>query len=152
MKFRKVQFTKEGFEKINNRFKFLTDKRPQAVNRLQSARELGDLSENGAYKAARFELNSIDREIRHLTRILKNVEIIESTHKDFVDFGSIVTLSNDKDNFSFTLVGKYESDPVNKKLSTFSPIGKAVLGKKAGDKITVNAPSGQIIYTINKIG
>lgn len=144
----KIQFTKDGFEKINNRFQFLTNKRPQAVKMLQNARELGDLSENGAYKAARFEVGSIDRELRHLTRIIQNAEVIEHTQKDFVDFGSVVTLDNGKEKLSFTLVGKYESDPVNRKLSTYSPIGNAVIGKKTGDKITVKAPSGDIIYTI----
>lgn len=144
----KTRFTKDGFEKINNRFQFLTNKRPEAIKRLQIARELGDLSENGAYKAARFEVGSIDRELRHLTRIIQNAEVITYTPKGFVDFGSNVTLDNGKEQLSFTLVGKYESDPVNKKLSTYSPIGKEVLGKRVGDKIIVNAPSGEITYTI----
>lgn len=148
MPFPKIQFTKDGFEKINNRFQFLTNKRPEAVKRLQNARELGDLSENGAYKAARFEVNSIDRELRHLTRIIQDAEVIEYTPKNFVDFGSFITLANGKEQLSFTLVGKYESDPVNKKLSTYSPIGKAVLGKRVGDKIIVNTPTEEITYTI----
>jgi transcription elongation factor GreA len=151
MPYPKTKFTKVGFEKINKRFQFLTDKRPEAVNRLQIARELGDLSENGAYKAARFEVSSIDRELRHLTRLIQNAQIVESTQKDFVDFGSVITLESGKDKLSFTLVGKYEADPVNKQLSTYSPIGRAVLGKRLGDKITVNAPSGEITYTVIEI-
>lgn len=147
----KIPFTKDGFEKINNRFQFLTNKRPEAIKRLQNARELGDLSENGAYKAARFEVSSIDRELRHLTSLIQNAEVIEYTAKDFVDFGSVITLDNGKGQLSFTLVGMYESDPINKKLSTYSPIGKAVLGKRVGDKIIVNTPSGEITYTIIEI-
>lgn len=148
MKPKKIQFTKEGFQKIEKDFHHLTQKREEAVIRLRTAREMGDLSENGAYKAARFELSSIDRELRRLTYLLRVAEIVEPKRTGLVDFGCRVTLHDGTKQFTFTLVGGYESKPAEQKLSVNSPIGRAILGKRAKDKVIVTAPAGQTIYTI----
>lgn len=151
MKPQKIQFTKSGYEKMEKNFSDLTEKRKSAVVQLRTTREMGDLSENGAYKAARFELTSIDRELRRLTYLLRMGEIVESKNLGLVDFGSKVTVKNENSSLTFTLVSGYESDPKQMRLSVYSPMGKAVLGKKAGEKAIVYAPQGEVVYTITKI-
>ncbi len=148
---KKISFTKEGYQKMDTDFLELTEKRKTAVIALRTAREMGDLSENGAYKAARFELTSIDRELRRLAYLLQTGEIVESKNNGTVDFGSKITVTDGKTQMTFTLVSGYESDPGQMRLSVYSPMGKAVLGKKVGEKVIVYAPAGQIIYTISNI-
>lgn len=151
MKQKKVLFTKEGYEKMQKDYQDLTVRRKDAVLQLKTAREMGDLSENGAYKAARFELTSIDRELRRLVFLLQIGEIAGPADKNEVDFGSHLVVSDGKNLLEFTLVGGYESNPSQKKLSVNSPIGQAVLGKRKGEKAVVNAPGGQTVYTVVSI-
>ena len=86
-------FTKEGFEKLKSDLKTAQGKRPEVVKALVRAREMGDLSENGAYKGARFELSDLDRKIRHLKRLINSAEVIQKPkNNDFIQFGHTVTL------------------------------------------------------------
>lgn len=147
----KIPFTKEGYEKVQNVFNTLSQKRKEVLIRLQAAREMGDLSENGAYQGARFELSSIDRQLRQLKYQLKYGEITESKNSGIVDFGSTVTLDDDTDKTTYTIVGTFESDPTLHTLSGNSPVGKAIMGKRVGDKVIVSLPTGQIEYTILRI-
>ncbi len=144
----KIEFTKEGYEKLQKDLDGLIQKRKSTVVNLSRAREMGDLSENGAYKSAKFELGSIDRELRRLKYLLRSGVITKSSKKDSIDFGSEVTLSDGKKQITFMLVGGYESNPQEKKLSTISPIGKSILGKRKGDTVSVISPSGKTIYKI----
>lgn len=145
---KKIQFTQAGYLKVQTDITILTEKRVTAVINLQTAREMGDLSENGAYKAARFELSAIDRELRRLNYLFRFGEVVSIQHTGTIAFGSQVSVTNGKERLQFMLVDGYESDPQQKKLSLKSPIGKAVIGKKAGDKIAVITPSGMKSYTI----
>ncbi len=147
----KIQFTKEGFEKIEKDFQNLTEKRKEAVSALRSAREMGDLSENGAYKAARWELGGIDRQLRRLSYLLKMASVTETKNEGIVDFGRTITLDDGIKKFTFMLVNNVESNPSEGKLSTNSPIGRAIFGKRKGDTVHVNAPSGFKNYTIVEI-
>lgn len=151
MKPRKIRFTEEGFAKIKKDFEVLTEKRKGAVISLRTAREMGDLSENGAYKAARFQLSDIDRELRRLKFLLRFGEVSEIKKDGSIRFGSRVTLKNGANQMVFTLVEGYESNPKQQKLSVFSPIGKAIVGKRAGDLVTVSAPQGLVNYTICEV-
>ncbi len=144
----KIKFTKEGYEKIQTDFQKYTLRRKEVIISLRTAREMGDLSENGAYKAAKFELGSVDRELRRLTFLLRFGEVTEVIKGSSINFGSTVTLDNSGKQMTFTLVGSYESNPQQQKLSVSSPIGRAIIGKKIGDKITITAPAGQTIYTV----
>ncbi|MCJ7740204.1 transcription elongation factor GreA [Candidatus Microgenomates bacterium] len=143
-----IRFTQEGYQKIEKDILKLQEERKEAVVNLRTAREMGDLSENGAYKAARFELGGIDRQLRRLKYLLRFGTVAQITNKGCIDFGSLVTLSDGKNELTFTLVGEYESNPAQKKLSVSSPIGKAIMGKRTGDTVTVNTPTGTINYTI----
>lgn len=146
-----IPFTKEGYETVKKDIETYGEKRKKAVINLRTAREMGDLSENAAYKAARFELGNIDRQLRHLKFLLRFGVVTQETKGNKVDFGRTVTLDNGKAHLTFSLVGGYESDPSEGKLSIRSPIGRAVLHKKVGDIVYVNAPMGQIKYTIVSI-
>ena len=147
----KIAFTKQGYEKLEKELAALVVKREPTVLRLQAAREQGDLSENGAYKAARFELSDIDHNIRRVTHLLKDGVVQEARHDGRIGFGNRVTLDKDGTKIEYLIVGKHESDPMQKKLSVESPLGQALLGKGAGESVTITAPAGEITYKIVKI-
>lgn len=145
----RIPFTKEGYQKlIKERDQLLLD-RPDAVDHLKKAREMGDLSENGYYKAARARLSGIDANLRRLTKLIRLGKIVDtSTTTDAVSFGSTVTLSGGSLTQMFTVVGGFESNPAEKTISHISPLGKALMNKRVGDTVTVHAPKGSITYTI----
>ncbi len=151
MKQSRIKFTSEGFAKIKADYDALIAKRPEAIARLKTAREMGDLSENGAYKAARFEVSGIDRELRRLSYLLKVGRVTESVNTGFISFGNTVTLNDGTNDMVFTLVEGFESNPAESKLSVHSPIGRAIVNKRVGDRVVVHAPAGEKTYTITAI-
>ena len=126
-------------------------KRPAAVTDLAKARNMGDLSENGYYKAARFKLSDIDRRLRQLKHMLRYAKIAEKSQSSVVEVGSTVIVTDGSTEKTYHIVGGHESNPKEQKLSHYSPIGKALLGKKAGDTITISIPAGDITLTIKTI-
>lgn len=147
----KILFTREGYAALEKELAEYRAKREPALVKLQAAREQGDLSENGAYKAARFELSDIDRQIRSLSYLIKYGQIQEAQHDGKIGFGNTVTLEKDGKQIVYLLVSKYESDPLKNKLSVESPLGQALMGRKVGESITVQAPVGKLIYQVVKI-
>lgn len=148
-----IKLTKDGLMKLKEEYENLKNsKRPEAVDRLKSARGMGDLAENGEYAAAKDELNLIEERIKEIEEILKNAEVVEDNHNNHeVSLGSTVTVKTEGKQESFLLVGEYESDPLQKKLSVTSPIGKALLGQKIGNTVEVEVPAGKITYKILEI-
>jgi len=145
----KIPFTRAAYEKMRDRRRQLNQLHTEVMQRLKDAREQGDLSENGAYKYAKFELGNIRRELGKLSPLLANGVIVEpTTVSNTIDFGRTITISADGQPFTFMLVSKHESDPSAQKLSTDSPIGAAVEGKRPGDTVTVQTPTGEKIYSI----
>ncbi len=126
-------------------------KREIVLVSLQRAREMGDLSENGAYTAARFELGNVDRELRRLEFNLKYGVIKEPEITGKVGFGNKVTVELGGKEDVYTLVGTQESDPKKAMISLESPIGTALLGKRVGEKAIVTMPDRQIEYLVRKI-
>lgn len=147
----KIPFTKEGYDKMLEERNALLEERPHAVEDLQKAREMGDLSENGYYKAARAKLSSIDANLRRLERLRKLGVIISANTGGVVDLGTTVTLTDGEKEVEYTIVGAYESNPIKSTISHLSPLGKAMLGKKTGDTVEVKAPSGIKRYTIKQL-
>lgn len=152
----KVFLTKEGLEALKTEHEELTKvKRPDVLGRVSSARGLGDLSENAEYTAARDELSFIDGRIAEISELLKNVVIIHESKKakanHKVSLGSKVTLHVNGKRETFSVVGEWEADPAEKKISHESPLGRALIGKKVGEKVEVEAPAGKIIYAIVSI-
>lgn len=145
---RPVQFTRDGHAKMEKELQELQLKRKDAVHNLAVARSMGDLSENAAYTAARRKLSAIDSQIRRMTHVLRHAEIVERTFNGFVELGCSVIVDDGNATRTFTIVGGYESDIMSGKISQFSPIGKALMGKKKGDKVYVHAPAGIAVYSI----
>ncbi len=146
----KVLLTREGLTELKREYNTLMNvKRPDAVQRLSDARDLGDLSENSEYAAAKQDLTFIDGRILELEEIIHGAKLISGTHtKSLVDLGCKVILHVDGKKEEFMLVGEWEADPNEKKISHESPLGKALMGKKVGDKVEVEAPVGKLTYKI----
>lgn len=154
---KQIFVTKQGLEELKNELRDLEKvKRPQVLERVSAARAMGDLSENSEYTAAREELNLMDGRIEELEEIIKKAEIIgESTTvkgSSQVQLGSSVTVKINGKQEIFNLVGEWEADPHEKKISHESPLGQALLGKAVGEKVDVDAPAGKITYHIVAIG
>lgn len=146
-----VPFTQAGYDNLKIRQAELLAKREIVLVSLQRAREMGDLSENGAYTSARFELGNVDRELKRLEYMIKYGHIVNTTSFDKVGFGNIVTVELGGKEYVYTLVGTQESDPKLGKLSLESPIGMALLGKRIGDVAVVTMPDRVIEYKVKKI-
>ncbi len=147
---KKVSLTKEGYEALQKELKDLKDtKRHAAVERLQKARAMGDLSENSEYSAAKEDLALVEGRVQELETILRDVEITDHhIATQVVELGNSVIIERNGEKSEFHIVGEYEADPLNKKLSQTSPIGKALLGKKIGETVEVKAPAGITLYKI----
>ena len=153
MNSKKIYLTKKGLEELKKEHDdLLKIKRPEVVERLSAAREMGDLSENAEYTAAREELAFIDGRIEELEMLLKQVIMIDDDTRhhtsNIVNLGSQVTVKMDGKKAVYTLVGEWEADPTEQKISHESPLGKALMGKTIGDEIEVEAPVGKMIYKI----
>ena len=148
--------TKEGMQKLLDEKKYLQyTKRLEATERLNAARKHGDLKENGDYKAAREEISQIDAKLGNLQMTLANTQIIslDDIDTDTVQVMNIVKIRNitkGKD-ITYTVVSPPEADPIEYKLSSESPIGKGMLGKKVGDKFEVKVPAGILNFEILNI-
>lgn len=152
---RKIYLTKEGLAELKREYDELVNKkRPEVLERVTRARNMGDLSENAEYAASREELTFIDGRVDELEIILKQAVIIREsvkTSNSAIKLGSTVTLHSNGKKEIFTVVGEWEADPTNKKISHESPLGKVLLGKKVGEKVQVEAPAGKITYSIISI-
>lgn len=146
-----INFTSEGLQKIKKEYEDLLVARKPAVEQLRIAREMGDLSENAAYKVARGELSSIDARIRRLTLILKNAKVKDEQFTGKVIFGTTVTLLCGNKKSVYRIVGGLETDPSLGKLSEQSPLGRVLLGKREGDTVEIDVPVGRLSYKILKI-
>lgn len=148
---KQIRFTKQGYEKLKKDYDDLLKSRPVAVEHLKKSRELGDLSENGYYKASRAKLSSIDYQLMRLKMTLKQAVIIEAMKDKIVTIGSVVTLTAGDKEFIYSIAGDLEANPSEGKISLLSPLGKAIERKQIGDIVEFKTPSGVIKYTIKNI-
>lgn len=148
---KKIYLTKEGLEELKREYdELIKVKRPDVLEHVSQARNMGDLSENAEYVASREELTFVDGRIDELEVILKQAVVIRDTKaaSHAIKLGSTVTLHSNGKKEIFTVVGEWEADPENKRISHESPLGKVLLGKKVGEKVKVEAPAGNITYSI----
>jgi len=150
-KIKRIPVTREGYEKLKSDLNELKLLRPAAVNTLSDARKMGDLSENGLYTAAKMRLKSIDAQIFRLNIQIKLADIIEKKTDGVVGINTKVKISDGKKERDLHIVGQYEADPLNNKISNSSPIGRALIGRKVGDIVNVYTPSGKVNYKVLKI-
>ena len=149
---KRVILTKEGLARLKEEYEHLVKvKRPQVTERIQRARDFGDLTENSEYDAARDEQSFIEGRITELEEILRNAQLIEAPKADFVVIGSTVVVSFNGEVEEFTIVGSLEADPANGKISNESPVGSALLGAKIGEIIEVTTPIVRVKYKILEI-
>jgi transcription elongation factor GreA len=151
-----IPVTREGFERLTAELHDLTDvKRPQIVAAVAEARSHGDLRENAAYDAARQDQAMIEKRIIELQGMLRNVHVLDDANSrnsnGVIGVGSKVTVDFDGEDEQYTLVGAIEAKPTAGLISTESPIGRELIGKKAGDSASVETPGGSMLLKIKAV-
>lgn len=143
----------EGYEKLQNELKYLsTVKRKEVAERIERAKELGDLSENAEYSEAKDAQALNEGKILELSNTIKNVTVVDNRkNSSDVAMGSTITVKANNKERTYTIVSFNEADPLNGLISNESPIGLAFLGKKKGDKVKVQTPKGEVNFQILKI-
>ena len=153
---KEVLLTVEGLKKLEEELEHLkTVKRKEVADRIKQAIEFGDISENSEYDDAKNEQAFIEGRILTLEKQLRNARIIDDSElsTEVVSLGSTVVLKDLElgDILEYEIVGSMEADPIEKKISNESPVGKAVLGQKIGSVVTVEVPAGNLQYQILEI-
>ncbi|MGN0379186.1 MAG: transcription elongation factor GreA [Butyrivibrio sp.] len=153
---KKNLMTYEGLKKLEDELQELkVVRRKEVAQKIKEAREQGDLSENAEYDAAKDEQRDIEARIEEIEKILKNAEVAddESTKKGVISLGCTVKVLDMEfdEELEFKLVGSTEAKSLDSKISNESPLGKALIGKKTGDVITVESPSGDMKYKVLKV-
>lgn len=151
----KQYLTEAKYNELKNELDFLiTTHRNEVARQLETARAFGDLSENAEYQEARQEQGKTESRIKYLASLLKKAEIVKKHHSSDVEVGSTVVLQKvgEKEKKEFTLVGSEEADTVAGRISSHSPLGHALLGKKKGETFTFTTPAGKAVeYTVVSI-
>ncbi len=150
---KEVILTQEGLKKLEEELEFLKSvKRREVAERIKVAIGYGDISENSEYEDAKNEQAFIEGRVITLEKLLRNARIINDDDVDIniVSVGSVVTIEDLElnDLLEYSIVGTAESDPLQKRISNESPVGRAILGKKKGSIVDVNVPAGMIQYKI----
>lgn len=151
---KEIYLTSEGFLKLEEELENLKKvERPEVITAIKEARALGDLSENAEYSAARERQGRLEARIKEIEYTLEHATIIENNNDGSVKVGSVVTIKydDDDDEEEYTIVGTNEADPFSNKISNESPIAVAVMGKKVGDKVSVESPNGSFDVEIVKV-
>jgi len=142
-----VILTREGLDKLKDELEFLSnDKRREVAERIKEAREFGDISENSEYDDAKNEQAMLEAKIAQIEEKLRAATVVDSSElgTDQVAVGSTVHVKDEKSGKSvkYTVVGSAEANPAEGKLSNESPVGKALLGHKRGETVSVQVPRG----------
>jgi transcription elongation factor GreA len=150
---KEFHLTKAGLAELQEELAELEGRRKDVAEKIKTAKEFGDLTENAEYHSARAEQAQVEGRISEINHILKNVQIIqEPTSNSSVQLGSTVVLkSEDGASRTLTVVGSVEADPLVQKISDESPIGQAVMGKKVGESVQIKTPNGPTTYSVEKI-
>ncbi len=148
--------TKEGLEKLKEELEYKrTVGRKEAAEHLKEARSYGDLSENSEYDEAKEAQAKLEARIAEIEEMLKNAKVMEETERQdgIASIGSTVVcyIKAFDSEITYSIVGSAESDPLNNKISDESPIGHALIGSKAGDTVTAEAPGGDIQIEVKEV-
>jgi len=145
--------SREGLEELKSELEEMTNvRRTEVAARIHDAKEHGDLSENAEYEDAKNEQAFVEGRIQTLQALIKNATIIDQHHSvEHVQIGATVTVTGEEGEESFTIVGSTEAKPAAGRISNESPVGRALLGRRKGDKVVVHVPAGDFTYTVMKI-
>jgi len=150
-KAKEIIITKEGLDKLRAELDELKNvRRPEVINRIKGAKELGDLSENAEYAAAKDEQSFIEGRIKELDQLIKKLKVVEGANgqQKAALPGSRLVVSVEGETMEIELVGQTEANPTKGKISIDSPVGKALLGHKKGDSVKVQTPDGETTYKV----
>lgn len=150
----KQKYTKEGYRKLTEEYEYLTKtKREEVKKAIAEARSFGDLSENSEYDEARNEQAKVEARIKELETLIQNAEISDDDDfdEDVIGLGSTVKLLNNGTEFTYSIVGSNEANPFEYKISDMSVIGKALIGKRAGDEVNVTTNAGQVAISVLEV-
>jgi transcription elongation factor GreA len=144
-----VYLTAEGLAKLKAELVQLTSiERPRVAQRIHEAKLDGDITENAEYEDAKQEQSFLEGRIATLEAQLKNAEVIEQPGDDRVGIGSTVVIKGADGEDRFTIVGSAEASPRDGRISNESPVGSALMGRRKGDKVTVQTPNGAVSYSV----
>jgi len=145
--------TKEKLEELRAELDDMVNvKRAEVATRIHEAKEHGDITENAEYEDAKNEQAFVEGRIQALSALIKNAVVIDENHSTtHVQIGSTVTIRSQDGKESFTIVGSAEAAPADGKISNESPVGRALLGRKKGEEVTVSVPAGDYTYKILSI-
>ncbi len=147
-----IYVTQEGLKSLQEEYDYLINtRRKEVAEKLREARELGDVAENAAYDAVKDEQAVVEGRIEELGGLLKRARVVVCGKDGCVAIGTKVRLRLEGDEREFQIVGATEADPMSGKISHRSPLGKALMGKKIGDRVEVEAPVGKLSYCILEI-
>jgi transcription elongation factor GreA len=148
-----THLTAEGLAGLQSELEELTTRRrPEVIARIKAARELGDLSENADYEAARKEQSFLEGRVQQLQQMIKSAVLIASSQGTEVVLGSTVVVETDRHGEeTFTIVGSAEADAAAGKISYTSPIGRALMGRKPGETVRVQVPAGVLDYRVAEV-
>ncbi len=147
-----IILTSQGLEKLKKELEYLKkEKRVQVSERIRVAKDFGDLSENAEYHEAKEEQAFVEGRIAELAQIIKSAHVADPVQGTGVSVGSTVVVDKSGTRMTFEIVGATEADPTAGKISLESPLGQALLGKTVGEQVTITAPTGQLVYTIEEI-
>jgi transcription elongation factor GreA len=149
----KSYLSKEKYAELTKELEYLThQRRKEIAEALESAKALGDLSENAEYHAAREAQAAVEERVMQIEEILRNAVIMTAKHRtDVVGIGSVVTITKGEGKKTYTIVGSEEADLAQGKISNQSPLGKAIFGKKKGETFSYVTPQGTVKGTILEI-
>lgn len=146
-----IVLTQNGLDELINELKLIKDEKlPKAIDRVATARSFGDLSENSEYQSAREDLAFLEGRMSELETLISNAKLIKVPNgkQKAIALGSKVTVHIGRTKHTYQIVGEWEADPKEKKISESSPLGKALIGRKEGEEIEVEAPAGKIKYKV----
>ena len=153
-----VVLTREGYEELSQKLQVLkSEGRSEIAEKLKVARSFGDLSENSEYDEAKSEQAKLEAEINDIEAILSRAKIMDESavvNSEVVHLGSVVTIkgtAKGSKEITYTITGFAQADPLKFRISDESPVAKALMGHKVGDKVEVEAPAGVFTYKIVKL-
>ena len=142
-----MKYTQEGFEKLKAEYEFRTKEERERIKvAIAEARSFGDLSENAEYDEARNEQAKNEARIKELDDLIQHAEVIDDSQMDseIVGLGSCVKVERNGVETEYKIVGSNEADPFDNKISDMSPVGRALIGAKKGDTVSLEVPSGSV--------
>jgi transcription elongation factor GreA len=147
-----VLLTPEGLERLKHELETVGERRKEAAERMRDAFQPGDIEDNPEYEQAKEEVGLLDGRIYELEEMIGRAQLIHEHHGSVAEPGSTIEIMDDDGQVeTYHLVGAVESDPSSGRISIESPVGRALVGKRKGDKVTVSVPSGTLNFTVKSV-